>query len=277
MPMRRRWRGLFMPELVLCADDFALSRGTSEAIAALAEAGRLNAVSCMAALPGWEADAALLRGIPRLRVGLHLALSDDLRPLTAMPRTAPHGRLPHCDRLARDAVLGRVALDETAAEIDAQLQRFRAVWGAPPAFVDGHQHVHVLPGIRAQVIDATRRHAPDAWVRHCGGQAAAMLARPFAAKALASAAWSAGLPRALARAGLACNDGFAGHYDFAGNFQSLFGRFLARPGRFHLVMCHPGAADRPGDGIAAARVAEARALWALCVGGMAAEAGLAFA
>ena len=266
-----------MPELVLCADDFALSRGTSEAIAELAREGRVNAVSCMTALPGWERDAALLRGIPGLRVGLHLALSDDLRPLTAMPRTAPDGRLPHCDRLARDALLGRAAMAETGAEIAAQMRRFIAVWGAPPAFVDGHQHVHVLPGIRAQVIAETRANAPGAWVRHCGGAMAAMLARPFAAKALASAAWSAGLPRALARAGLSCNDGFAGHYDFAGSYTSLFERFLARPGRFHLVMCHPGAADRPGDGIAAARVAEARALRRLPVPALAHAAGLAFA
>lgn len=33
-------------------------------------------------------------------------------------------------------------------ELEAQLSRFRELLGRDPTHVDGHQHVHVLPGAR---------------------------------------------------------------------------------------------------------------------------------
>lgn len=33
-------------------------------------------------------------------------------------------------------------------ELEAQLSRFRELLGRSPTHVDGHQHVHVLPGAR---------------------------------------------------------------------------------------------------------------------------------
>lgn len=43
-------------------------------------------------------------------------------------------------------------------ELEAQLSRFRELLGRSPTHVDGHQHVHVLPG--------TRLATPRSW---CGG------------------------------------------------------------------------------------------------------------
>ena len=261
--------------LILCADDFAFSSGTSRVIAHLLAAHRLNATGCMTVRPNWAADAAMLRDVPaRARIGLHLVLTEEA-PLTAMPRLAPTGELPTLRRL--DRLNARtLPLAEIAAEIEAQIDAFAQVMGRPPAFVDGHQHAHALPGIRDVVIAAVARRAPAAWLRTCEERAAAMLARPWRGKALASAFHSRGFRAAAARAGLATNHGFAGHYGFSGDYAAIFPAFLRRPGRRHLVMCHPGTDTRPGDAIAAARPVEAAALAALPIVELAAAHGLSF-
>lgn len=265
-----------MPRLILCADDFAFSREVSETIAELARNGKINAISCMAVMPGWQADCDLLRGLPAsVALGLHLTLTGE-RPLTAMPTLAPDGILPGIDGLRRAAKQGRLVPGEIAAEIGAQFDAFLAATGRPPAFVDGHQHAHALPGIRDLVLAETAMRAPKAWIRDCSDRPLSILARPFRGKAIGSAFHSRGLRAAAAAHGLACNDGFAGHYDFAGDYRALFPRFLRRPGTMHLVMCHPGAGHRPGDAIADARPREAAALRDWSIQDMAASEGLAF-
>ena len=260
--------------LVLCADDFGFSPAVSRVIADLAGAGRLNAIGCMAAMPGWPTDAAMLRDLPpHVRTGVHLTLTLEA-PLTRMPRLAPAGVLPGIDALRRHA--STVPLDEIASEVAAQLDRFAQVMGRAPDFVDAHQHAHVLPGIRDVVLDAVAARAPGAWVRDCTDRAPAIAARPWRGKAVASAWRSRGIARAAAARGLAVNHGFAGHYGFAGDYRAIFPRFLVAPGDLHLVMCHPGADDRPGDTIAAARVIEAAALATLPIAELAAARGLAF-
>lgn len=265
-----------MPRLILCADDFGFSRGVSETIAELADAGKLNATCCMTAMPGWPADARLLDDAPDgFQVGLHLTLTGE-RPLTAMPTLAPDGVLPAIDPLGRMASRGQLPLDEIAAEVTAQFDAFIAARGQAPDFVDGHQHSHALPGVRDVVLAETARRAPRAWIRDCRDSLPAMLARPFPGKAIGSAWHSRGLRAAAAEHGLTCNDSFAGHYDFASDWRKLFPGFLKRPGPVHLVMCHPGAGRRDGDAIAAARPREAEALRGWSIADMAKGAGLTF-
>lgn len=265
-----------MSRLILCADDFALSRPISETIAALAADRRVNAISCMAACPGWETDAALLAAVPRsVQTGLHLTLTGEA-PVTAMPRHAPRGRQPGIDTLTRRTIARRAALDEIAREVAAQFDRFIAATGRAPDFVDGHQHAHLLPGIRAIVLAETARRAPRAWVRNCADRPAAMAARPWRGKAIGSAVQSIGLARAAARHGLSCNSSFAGHYDFRADYAAVLPRFLARPGAVHLVMCHPGAGVLAGDTIAQARLGEAATLRAAPIADMAASHGLRY-
>ncbi|WP_066722808.1 ChbG/HpnK family deacetylase [Sphingomonas pituitosa] len=265
-----------MSRLILCSDDFAYSPAISAAVVTLARAGKINAISCMAVMPGWAEDARMLADLPpHVEIGLHLTLTEEA-PRTAMPRFAPGGRMPRVDPLARTAARWTVPLDEVATEISAQFDAFFSALRRPPAFVDGHQHVHVLPGIRDLVLAETAARAPGAWVRDCTDGTAAMLSRPFTGKAIGSAWHSRGLRAAAAALGLRTNQGFAGHYDFRGDYAALFPRFLRRPGPMHLVMCHPGAGERAGDGIAAARIVEAKALHRLPIADMAVAEGLAF-
>lgn len=265
-----------MSRLILCADDFAYSPAISSAILSLAQAGKINAISCMAVTPGWAADARLLAEVPaHVEIGLHLVLTGEV-PRTPMPRFAPDGRMPDIDPLTRAAGRWRVPLDEIAIEISAQFTAFVAALRRPPAFVDGHQHAHALPGIRDLVLAETAARAPGAWVRDCTDRLGAMLHRPFVGKAIGSVWHSRGLRRAAEALSLRTNLGFAGHYDFRRDYAALFPRFLRQPGPMHLVMCHPGAGEKAGDAIAAARIREARALHQLPIADMAAAEGLAF-
>lgn len=265
-----------MSRLILCADEFALSPEISSTIVTLAQAGKLNAVSCMAGMPGWREDARRLADLPaHVEVGLHLTLTGEA-PLTTMPRFARDGVMPSIAPLARAASRWQVPLGELVSEIAAQFDAFAEATGGPPAFVDGRHQAHALPGIRDLVLAETAARAPGAWVRNCADRLTAMLGRPFAATALRSSWRFRGLGAAARAAGLRTNDSFAGQYDFAGDYRSLFPKLLRHPGEMHLVACQPGAGTRGGDGIAAARIVEAQALQDLPIADMAAKQGLAF-
>src|SRR5215204_5732553 len=70
-------KGARRPQISLCADDFAHSRGTSEVIVNLAHGRRINAISCMVVRPGWRSDAQLLAGLEQhCEIGLQLVLTD---------------------------------------------------------------------------------------------------------------------------------------------------------------------------------------------------------
>lgn len=262
--------------LILCADDFAMSPAISAAIARLAASDRINAISCMAIMPGWIEDERRLADLPdQVAVGLHLVLTD-LPALSGTSALAPGGILPPLSDLGRQSLTGRLPLAAVRTEIDHQFERFAEATGRAPAFVDGHQHCHHLPHIRQIVFDVTARRAPGVWLRDCSDRPSAMLARPFAMKAIRSAAWSIGFAKGAAAFGLGVNCGFAGHNDFKRSMADLFECFLIRPGDRHVVMCHPGDGDLIGDTIAAARRAEYQVLAALPVRAIAEAAGLAF-
>lgn len=239
--------------LILCADDYALAPGVSRAIRDLASAGRLNATSVMAPGPDLADEAGrLLDAVPAgFQIGLHVTLTGGLRPLTGLTYARDIGPL-----LAR-AYLRRLDLVAIGAEIEAQFTAFRAAFGRAPAFVDGHQHAHLLPGIRDCVLAATRRHAPRAWLRQCRGPKGAGLG----AKGRVIAMLSAGLARRAAAEGFATNPAFSGAYDFrqAERFDTLFPRFLDGMPDGSVVMVHPGHVDdalRAADPVHEPREAE---------------------
>jgi predicted glycoside hydrolase/deacetylase ChbG (UPF0249 family) len=252
--------------VILCADDYALAPGVSRAIRRLIGHGRLTATSCMAASPRWPADAEALRPYAeRADIGLHLTLTT-LPPLGAMPATCPDGRLPGIRALTIAACCRRLDLGEIAAELGRQLDAFERWFGRPPAFLDGHQHVHQLPGIRDAVLALWQRRlaATGAWLRVTDEPLAAVWRRGVArGEASILSLLGRGFARRARARGLPVNDGFAGVHDFSGRvpYARLFERFLSLARGRHLVMCHPGEVDdalRAADDVTAAREEELR-------------------
>jgi predicted glycoside hydrolase/deacetylase ChbG (UPF0249 family) len=232
---------------ILIADDFAMTRGISEGILALAEAGRLSGTGAMVNMPRWPAEAAAAAKLrDRFALGLHLNLTFG-RPLGPMPRLAPDGMVP-----AREKVIGRAAsrqIDraEVGAEIERQLDRFQEFAGTPPDFIDGHHHVHGLPGIRDALVEALKRRFPAGGplIRDPADRLPAIARRRVAAtKAAAAALLVAGLRRLAAGAGFATNSGFSGFSTFGTTpYADEFPAFLIDPGSRPMIMCHPGRPD----------------------------------
>jgi chitin disaccharide deacetylase len=236
-----------MRQVVLCADDFALTEGVSRAILDLAQAGRVSATSAMTSRPWWPRLAPALREFDgRLAVGLHLNLTLGA-PLGAMPRLAPGGVFPDLSRVLRQALLGRLSRGEIGSEIDRQLTALETALGRPPDFVDGHQHVHVLPGIRAELLAALERRGwRGVWLRDPSDRPGAILTRRVAiGKALTVRALASGFAQAARTAGFAVNDGFSGFsaFDPAGDVAADFARAFESLGPRPVVMCHPGHVD----------------------------------
>lgn len=233
--------------LAVCADDYGMAPGVSAAIRALVEAGRITAASCMTIFADWPEQAARLRETAgSADVGLHLVLCD-LPPLGPMSRTAPGGRLPPLPRLIGMALGRRLDRGEIAGEIARQLDAFEAAMGRPPAFVDGHRHVHVLPSIREAVLAlfGTRLDPARTWLRVCTSPAAELVRRGGAVPhALLIDRLSRPLGRMAARHALVANDDFRGVTTFSPRgVAHEFERWITGPGHRPLMMCHPGHVD----------------------------------
>ena len=232
-------------KIVLCADDYAMNEGVSRGILRLAETGRISATGAMTNAPGWPRLAPdLARLDRRIGTGLHLTLTWG-EPLGPMPVFAPGGVFPGLGSVVRRALGAQLPLGEIADEIGRQLDAFRIETGRDPDFVDGHQHVHALPGIRRALLEVLldRGLAGAVWLRDPAEPVAAILRRRVAAgKALAVTALSAGFGTRARAAGLRTNLGFSGFspFDPSRNQDRDVRAFLEATGPAHLVMCHPG-------------------------------------
>jgi len=232
----------------LCADDYGISPGVNVAIRELILRGRINATSIMVAAPHFNSDEAaaldtLNSGEKRAALGLHVTLTAPFKPLSANFAPLREGRfLPH-NKMLRAATTRRLQLDPLVIEIATQLRSFIDVFGRPPDFLDGHQHVHLFPQVRDAFLKASALGAPGAWVRQCGR------ARPgrrlHDPKALTLDILSIGFRRKAKRLGISTNPAFAGTYAFnaRARFAKLFPRFLSDLPDGGLIMCHPGFVD----------------------------------
>ena len=235
-----------MREVVICADDYAISPAVSAGIRELAEAGRLSATGVMSSMPDWPGEAAALRPLgKRMAVGLHVTLTDQ-RPLGDLPGLAPDGRLPTVAALLLASVSGRLPMDEVAAEIERQLDAFEKEFGRQPDFIDGHQHVHLLPGVRGAVLGLFGRRLDPAtcWLRDCTDDPRSILRRGAALKAGFIALMGYPLSVAARAKRIRTNRGFSGFYDpLRQAFADVFPMFLTGASAGHLLMVHPGHVD----------------------------------
>jgi chitin disaccharide deacetylase len=235
--------------LWLCADDYGIAPGVNSAIRDLIMHGRLNATSVMVVAPSFtraeaRSLAILNSGEPRAAIGLHLTFTAPFRPLTQGFRPRREDGFPLLRDLFKAGLMRQLKPEALAAEIDAQLAAFAAAFGRPPDFIDGHQHAHLAPQVRDEVLAAAKRHAPCAWVRQCGSVQSAVkrLGDP---KGLMLDWFSRAFRTRAEGRDVATNPAFAGTYSFRADadFAKKFPRFLDDLPDGGLVMCHPGHVD----------------------------------
>lgn len=249
--------------VVLCADDYGLSPAVSRGIRDLLQAGRLSATSCMVVYADFEHEAEGLKPFfGKADIGLHFTLTAD-RPVKA---------------LMRDAYARRLDAGRVAAELEHQIATFAAAFGRMPDYIDGHQHVHLLPTVRDAVVKAAQRIG--AYVRSTAEPVGLSMARRPSPVEAAFLSWTARPLRALIRQfNLKTNRGFRGVRTFreTAPYRDIFLKMAKTAQHGCLIMCHPGEVDgtlKIRDRVWNAREGELRYLASKTFESDLAEAGL---
>jgi chitin disaccharide deacetylase len=151
-----------LKSLIVNADDFGLTKLVSQGILDAHDHGIVTSTSLMATGGAFEEAVAMAMRAPRLSVGVHLALTEGIpvSPGFEIPTLADAcGRLFLTPRqLLSRIVTHRVSLREIEIELRAQIAKVLRA-GIAPTHLDGHKHVHVLPGVSETVIRLAQEFA----------------------------------------------------------------------------------------------------------------------
>ena len=154
-----------MRSLIVNADDLGWTEGVNRGIAEAHHHGIVTSASLLANGCAFESAVKLGLTTPGLGVGIHLNLSDgpptaDVETVTSLVNDrgefsgGPESLLL---RLVRRGI----ALEEVEREWDAQIQKICDT-GIRPTHIDGHKHVHMLPGFFEIALRLAKRHGIDA-------------------------------------------------------------------------------------------------------------------
>jgi predicted glycoside hydrolase/deacetylase ChbG (UPF0249 family) len=233
--------------LIVHGDDFGIDESVNSGIVEAHRRGILTSTSLIANGRAFEHAVALAKACPTLDVGVHLTLTEE-RPLAPGPAVAG---LAEADRLPRDVwrlaarlALGRVPLAAVRAELDAQIRRVRDA-GLAPSHLDGHQHVHVLPGVARVVAELARGYGIRT-VRYPAERVRGYMLRNLRSARRVAEQVALGFCCALSPLkDLRQIDDFVGFY-FGGRLdeRNLATVLAGLPaGRTTELMCHPGGGD----------------------------------
>lgn len=233
-----------MKNLIITADDFGTSKEVNEAVEDGHKNGVLTAASLMVAEP-FAADAVeRAKGMPRLGVGLHVALS----------RARPASDCKDIPALIDDKGLLRADLvgagfrffflpevrRQLAIEIKAQFDAFSRT-GLPLDHVNAHNHLHLHPTVLSIILETGKLY----------GMRAIRLPRDQNAKGLAAVfltPWLALMRARIAKHGIRHNDALLG-LDETGflNTATIIKLIDNLPNGTTELMCHP--ATGPWEGM----------------------------
>ncbi len=195
-----------MKRLVVTADDFGASLEINEAVERAHREGVLTAASLMVGEPAAADAVERARSMPRLGVGLHVALTNARAVLPiARVGTLVDSRGLFDSRLVRAGVryfASRRARAQLRDEIAAQFDAF-AETGLPLDHVDAHNHMHVHPTLFSMILEIGQAY---------GMKAMRVPFEPFRLQAagivnaIAIGPWAALMRVRLRRAGILAND-----------------------------------------------------------------------
>lgn len=251
-------RSIFLRRLCVCADDYGLSTGIDHAILALVDQGVVTATSCMVLRQAWTADLAALRSRPAAQVGVGLHL--DLTNVDGSAREASLAGIA-----ARSMLVSRGA-HHWRTMLREQFDRFEDAMDRPPSHVDGHRHVHQLPGVREALAELLNQRYGRAvpWLR--GTRPGPATGRVAVKQQIIHWMGGPGLRRLARRRALPLSGRLLGVYGFdrdARAYAHALDDWLRHSRDGDVLMCHPALDDTPHDGIAAARRHEFEALCAV--------------
>ena len=243
--------------LIVNADDLGWAEGVNRGIAEAHARGIVTSASMLANGAAFESAAKMARATPGLGVGVHLNLSDG-PPIAAAANVknlvdengnfsgGPENLLL---RIARRTL----QKDEVECEWSAQIQKIKDA-GIAPTHLDGHKHVHMLPGLFEIALRLAKHHGIGAVrVAHEASSLRSALggAEKHPATVLKQGVQARGLKllgrdaRALAeRSGIATADYFCGIAQTGELTREGVAKLLQNlPPGVTEMMCHPGFMD----------------------------------
>ncbi len=243
--------------LIVNADDLGWTAGVNRGVAEAHRNGIVTSASLLANGAAFAEAVELARKTRGLGVGVHLNLSDG-------PPTAAREAVPTLVNASRefeggpDSLLLKIAtrglsMREVEMEWEAQISKVRGA-GVEPTHLDGHKHVHMLPGLFEIALRLAKRHGIGAIrVSHeaSGLRAALSTGKVRAAVVLKQGVQARGL-KLLARdareqadrAGVSTADYFCGIAQTGELTKEGVARLLrSLPEGTTELMCHPGYAD----------------------------------
>jgi chitin disaccharide deacetylase len=243
--------------LIVNADDLAWTAGVNRGIAEAHRNGIVTSASLLANGEAFAEAVELARDAGGLGIGVHLNLNDG-------PPVAPRESVPSLVNDAGafeggpDGLLLKIAtrglsLREVETEWSAQITKVRDA-GIEPTHLDGHKHVHMLPGLFEIALRLAKRHGIGAIrVSHEASSLRAALStgERRAAVVLKQGVQARGLKllardarQQAERAGVSTADYFCGIAQTGELTREGVARLLrGLPEGTTELMCHPGYAD----------------------------------
>jgi len=150
-----------LKNLIVNADDLGWTDGVNRGIVEAFHHGIVTSTSLLANGAAFGGGVEAARSAPGLGVGVHLNLSDgppvaDRETVTSLLNNDGEFVGGPENLLLRRARRG-LSLAEVENEWDAQIQKVRDA-GISPTHLDGHKHVHMLPGLFEIALKLAKRH-----------------------------------------------------------------------------------------------------------------------
>jgi len=151
-------------KLIINADDAGIDPARNAGIFECIDHGVVTSISVIVGQTGWNDVLSRLKAKVRsnLSVGLHFNLTSG-KPLASEHKTlvAPDGKFFNKNELLHKTNASGIDEREVIRELTAQLAALRKEI-IEPTHVDGHNHVHILPGVREGFL---KMELSDLWVR----------------------------------------------------------------------------------------------------------------
>jgi chitin disaccharide deacetylase len=243
--------------LIVNADDLGWTEGVNLGIVEAFRQGIVTSASLLANGAAFAHGVEMARAAPGLGVGVHLNLSDG-EP--AAPRELvtclvnEEGKFTGGPERLLLRGARRAMAQEAEQEWDAQIQKVRDA-GIEPTHLDGHKHVHMLPGLFEITLRLAKRHGIGA-VRVAHETSSLRAALSAGGKQRASVVMKQGVQarglKLLARdareqaerAGIVTADYFCGIAQTGELTREGVARLLKNlPDGTTELMCHPGYVD----------------------------------
>ncbi len=246
-----------MKRLIVNADDFGMTHGINRGIIEANGKGIVTAASIM--VTGWAFEEAvqLARENPNLDIGLHLSLTVG-RPASNDPSVnrylTSHGtfRLTNRDILI-NLILHNISPSIFYREIEAQFMKALDT-RLPITHIDGHESIHLFPGIREMVFTLMGRYGIPFMRLSYEGIGIRGLWKLKRWKKTLINLFGLLHERQIQRRGIRTTDYYYGTFDagYLGK-EKLMATILNLKEGTTEIMCHPGYRDERFDRISGGR------------------------